>query len=46
VFYYTERDVRCKIMAEGKIIDVTEGADPETLVTGWGAQIWSNIFNN
>jgi hypothetical protein len=24
-------------MAEGKIIDVTEGADPETLVTGGGA---------
>jgi hypothetical protein len=22
VFYYTERDVRCKIMAEGKIIEV------------------------
>ena len=22
MFYYTERDVRCKMMAEGKIIDV------------------------
>jgi hypothetical protein len=22
VFYYTERDVRCKMMVEGKIIDV------------------------
>jgi hypothetical protein len=22
------------------------GADPETLLTGEGAQVWSNIFNN
>ena len=24
MFYYTERDVRCKMMAEGKIIDVAD----------------------
>ena len=27
-------------------IILTLGADPETLLTGGGAQLWSNIFNN
>jgi hypothetical protein len=25
---------------------VYSGADPETLLTGGGARLWSNIFNN
>ena len=26
--------------------DISTGADPETLLTGGGAQLWSNIFIN
>ena len=35
VFYYTERDVRCKMMAEGKIIDVAV----KTTSTGYNNNI-------
>ena len=41
MFYYTERDVRCKMMVEGKIIDVAV----KKTSTGYNNNINHNRIN-